>query len=223
MEVGFLYKFQSGFRPGDSTINQLIFFVHEIYEALQSGKEVPAVFLDISKAFIDKVWHAGLLCKLEALGVQPSLLQWFESYLRNQKQGQCSDWRTVNSGVPQGSVLDPLLFLIYINDITDGLASLPLIYTDDTTLFEIVDEPAVSVGRLNSDLNKISEWADKWLVTMNPVKSRNVVFSLKRNKQVNRPLFLNSKVVKDVESHTHLGLTLQSNMSWRNRIVKMYI
>ena len=192
----------------------------------QRGKEVRVVFLDISKAF-DKVWHAGLLRKLEALGVQSPLLQWFESYLRNRQQrvvieGQCSDWRTITSGVPQGSVLGPLLFLIYINDITDDLASLPLIYADDTTLFEIVDDPAVSADRLNSDLNKISVWADKWLVTMNPVKSRNVVFSLKRNKQVHPPLFLNSNIVKDAESHTHLGLTLQSSMSWRKHIVQVF-
>ena len=76
--VGFLYKFQTGFRPGDSTINQLIFLVHKIYEALEGGKELCAVFFDISKAF-DKVWRAGLLRKLEALGVQSSLIQWFES------------------------------------------------------------------------------------------------------------------------------------------------
>ena len=74
------------------------------------------------------MWHAGLLRKLEALGVQSPLFQWFDSYLRNRKpqrvviEGQCSDWRTVNSGVPQGSVLSLLLFLIYINDITDDLA-----------------------------------------------------------------------------------------------------
>ena len=103
------------------------------------------------KAF-DKVWHAGLLRTLEALGVQSPLFQWFENYLRNRKQrvvieGQCSDWRTVNFGVPQGSVLGPLLFLIYINDITDDLASLPLIYADDTTLLEIVDDPAVYARR----------------------------------------------------------------------------
>ena len=79
-------------------------------------------------------------------------------------------------------MLGPLLFLISINDIPGDLASLPLIYADDTTLIEIVDDPAVSAGRLNPDLNKIALWADKWLVTMNPVKTRNV-FSLKRNKQ----------------------------------------
>ena len=75
---------------------------------------------------------------------------------------------------------------------------------------------------LKSGDHKISEWTDKWLVTMNPVKSRNVVCSLKRNKQDHPPLLLDTKVVKDVECHTHLGLTLQSNMSGRNHIVKMY-
>ena len=176
MEIGFLYKFQSGFRPGDSTINQLIFLVHKIYEALEGSKEVQLLFIDISKAF-DKVWHAGLLHKWDALGAQLPLFQWFKSYLHNQKQhvvieGQCSDWRTVHSGVPQGSVLGLLLFLIYINDNTDDLVSLPLIYADDTSLLEIVDDPAVSADRLtcNSDLKKIAVWADKWLVTIKPVK-----------------------------------------------------
>ena len=127
------------------------------------------------------MWRAGLLRKVDALGVQSLLLQWFESYFCNQKQrlvteGQCSDWQAIKPGVPQGSVLGPLLFLIYINDITDDLASFPLIYADDSALLEIVHDPTVSAGRLNSDLNKIAVWADKWLVTMNPVKTRNVVF-----------------------------------------------
>ena len=118
-------------------------------------------------------------------------------------------------------MLGCLLFLIYINDITDDLTSLLLIYADDTTLLEIVDDPAVSAGRLTSDLNKIAVWADKWLVSINPVKTRNV-FSSKRNKQVHLPLFLNSNIVKDAESHAHLGLTLQSSMSWRKHIVQVY-
>ena len=99
-------------------------------------------------------------------------------------------------------MLGPLLFLIYINDIIDDLASLSLIYTDDTTLLEIVDNPAVSAGRLNSDLNNIAVWADKWLLTMNPVKSRNV-FSLKRNKQVHPPLF-SSKMVSLIHHWVYL-------------------
>ena len=118
LDIGFLYKYQSGFRPGDSTINQLIYIIHQIYLAFESGKEVRVVFLDISKAF-DKVWHARLLKKLEALGVRDPLLSWIESYLFNRKQrvvveGQSSEWANINAGVPQGSVLGPLLFLIYM-------------------------------------------------------------------------------------------------------------
>ena len=115
LEIKFLTPFQSGFRPGDSTTNQLILISHKIYEALEQGKEVRMVFLDISKAF-DKVWHRGLLLKLERLGVRDPLLKWFRSYLIGRKQrviidGQSSDWRQIEAGLPQGSVLGPLLFL----------------------------------------------------------------------------------------------------------------
>ena len=85
LEIQFLNRFQSGFRPGDSTVNQLILIVHKIYEALESGKEVRMVFLDISKAF-DKVWHRGLIYNLELLGVEDPLLKWFKSYLFGRKQ-----------------------------------------------------------------------------------------------------------------------------------------
>ena len=82
--------------------------------------------------------------------------------------------------------------------------------------------PAVSAGCLNSDLNKIAMRSDKWSITMNPVKSRKVVFSLKGNKTVHSPLILDSNVVKDAESLSHLGLTLQSSTSWRNHIAQEY-
>ena len=186
--------FGSGFRPGNSTINQLIYIIHQIYLAFESGKEVRVVFLDISKAF-DKVWHAGLLKKLEALGVRDPLLSWIESYLFNRKQrvvveGQSSEWANINAGVPQGSVLGPLVFLIYINDLTDKLISNPFIYADDTMLFEVVENADVSAANLNDDLNRISHWSSKWLVTMNPSKCRSLVFSLKRSSQTSSPFFI---------------------------------
>ena len=105
LEIRFLNDFQAGFRPRDSTVTQLTYIVHKIYEALEMGKKVRMVFLDFGKAF-DKVWHKGLLYKLRSLGVKGPLLSWFCSYLSDRKQrvvieGQCSSCLSVESGVPQ--------------------------------------------------------------------------------------------------------------------------
>lgn len=109
------------------------------------SQEVRAVFLDICKAF-DKVWHKGLIFKLKQNGISGNLLHFFENYLRNRKQrfalnGTFSDYASIDSGVPKGSVLGPLLFLIYINDLEKGIKSKINFFADDTMLFPLLRIP----------------------------------------------------------------------------------
>jgi hypothetical protein len=120
-----LSNFHTGFTPGHSTTNQLTYLYEFISKALDNGKEIRAVFCDISKAF-DKVWHRGIIHKLSHLWINSNLLNWFKSYLENRKQrvvinGYKSDGKFILAGVPQGSVFGPLLFIIYINDIASTL------------------------------------------------------------------------------------------------------
>ena len=154
---------QSGFLPGDSSIAQLLSIIHEIQTAFDNNPtvDVRGIFLDISKAF-DKVWHDGLVFKLKSYGVEVELLSLLKNYLQNREQrvvlnGQTSGWRKINSGVPQGSVLGPLLFLIYINDLSDGIISICKIFADDTSLYSKVLDKNKSVTELNTDLENISQ------------------------------------------------------------------
>ena len=133
-----LSSLQSGFIPGDSTVNQLTYLYNVFCQALDLGKEVRAVFCDISKAF-DRVWHAGLLLKLQAAGVSDKVLAWFKSYLFDRRQrvvipGATSDWTFIQAGVSQRSILGPLLFLVYINDIVIDIGSNISLFADDTSL-----------------------------------------------------------------------------------------
>ena len=130
---------QSSFKPGDSCINQLLSITHNIYKSFDDGYEVRGVFLDISKAF-DKVWHYGLIFKLQENGISGNHLKVLKYFLTNKKQsvvlnGQSSSWTNVKAAVPEGSILGPLLFLIYINDLADGLSSNTKLFADDTSLF----------------------------------------------------------------------------------------
>ena len=136
---------QSGFVSGDSTVNQLVDIYNTFCKALDEGKEVRAVFCDISKDF-DRVWHKGLLFKLRKTGINGELLDWLSNYLTNRKQrvvipGAISKWAFIKAGVPQGSILGPLLFLLYINDIVIDIHANIRLFADDTCLYMIVDNP----------------------------------------------------------------------------------
>ena len=129
-------------------------------------------FLGISKSF-DKVWHEGLLYKLESIGISGNLLNLFRSFLNDRCQrvvinDQHSYWAPILAGVPQGSILRPLLFLIYINDLPDNLNSLVEFFDDDSSLFSTLHDPTISAKILNDDLSRISEWAHRWKMFFNP-------------------------------------------------------
>ena len=151
---------QSGFKPGDSCINQLLSIIHDIYKSFDCGYEVRGVFLDISKAF-DKVWHDGIIFKLEQNGISGKLHKLLHDFLVNRKQrvvlnGQVSSWSNVKAGVPQGSILGPLLFLIYINDLPKSLSSNAKLFAGDTSLFSVIHDISTTRNELNDDLVKIS-------------------------------------------------------------------
>ena len=159
----FITSRQSGFVPGDSTVNQVTSIYNNICKALDDGLEFRVVFCDISKAF-DKVWHKGLLLRRAEIGGK--LLNWFSDYLSNRVQrvvlpGGVSSLCHVQAGVPQGSILGPLLFLIYINDIVDYIRANINLFADDTSLSVVVSDPANAGTILQSDINKISQWAQK--------------------------------------------------------------
>ena len=213
---------QSGFRAGDSCINQLVSITHDIFHSFDANPslEVRGVFLDISKAF-DRVWHKGILFKLELNGVSGKVLKLIESFLENRYQrvilnGQCSSWETIKAGVPQGSILGPLLFLIYI-DISNGLESNVKLFADDTSIFSIVFDPSLSANKLNNDLKKIQQWAFQWKMIFNPDPSKQaqeVVFSKKRNQPNHPDLYFNESKVKRVSAQKHLGLVLDEKLNF---------
>ena len=216
---------QSGFRPGDSCINQLLSITHDIYKSFDNGFEVRGVFLDISKAF-DKVWHDGVLFKLQQNGISGNLLKVLTNFLSNRKQrvvlnGQNSVWTNIEAGVPQGSILGPLLFLIYINDLSDNLASNPKLFADDTSLFSVVENVNVSSRNLNNDLQKITDWAHQWKMNFNPdptKQAQEVVFSRKTHKQDHPTIFFNQVPVLQVNSQKHLGLILDTQLSFKEHL-----
>ena len=192
-------------------------------EALDKKKEVCVVFCDISKAF-DCVWHNGLLFKLRSMGIKGDLLAWFEDYLHIRKQrvilnGISSEWGNIKAGVPQGSVLGPLLFLIYIKDLASTVHSHIRLFADDTSIFIDIDKNiAESADILNADLKAMSEWAKRWLITFSPPKTESLLLSWKTHKRDHPPLVMDNTNITEVESHRHLGLTFSHNLLWSDHI-----
>ena len=199
-ENSLIYKNQSGFLPGHSTVYQLIDIYNQICKAFDDKKSTCMVFCDISKAF-DRVWHKGLIHKLRQYGFCENLLEWTTSYLEGRSQKVFvntvySEESSINAGVPQGSVLGPLLFLLYVNDIADSLNSVTRLFADDSSLAISSNDIEYIQLTMNQDLNTITNWARQWLVQFNPSKTEVLYCSLRQNNDVRSSLFFSEYATK---------------------------
>ena len=186
--------------------------------------EVRGVFLDLYKAS-DTGWHDGLVYKLKSNGTEGNLSILIKSVLKNRCQrvvlhGQSSVWKLVTTGVPQGSVLGPLFFLININDLPLGLTTNVKLFADDTSLFSVVKNASVSASRLNNDLVKIQDWAFNWKMLLNPdptKQAKEVIFSKKKKKKnlgTHPSLFFNNSLNEQDTTQKHLDLMLDHKFTF---------
>jgi ribonuclease P/MRP protein subunit RPP40 len=217
IENNIITERQAAYLKGDSTTQQLLYIIHKIKSSWTQGNITQGVFLDVSAAF-DKCWHLGLLAKLKQISVEDQFYDILTSYLTNRKQcvvvdGCKSDMKDIEAGVPQGSRLGPLLWILYAQDIIENLESEVLLFADDTCLFVSAKDPAETSAILNRDLSRISDWASTWKVTFNPGKSKDMIFS---NKYLlnSPPLIFNGTFVERVQDHKHLGVYLSSSLDW---------
>jgi len=218
-----LYDYQFGFREKHSTVMAVIEIVDNIREELDKGNSVIGVYLDLSKAF-DTVNHQILLNKLDYYGIRGQSLKWLSSYLVNRQQvtfvnSTYSCPLTVNTGVPQGSVLGPLLFLIYMNDISKTVTNSKLrLFADDSNLFVSGSSVEQIVNDSNIMLTRLFEWFQANELTLNVDKTCFTLFTNKKNVRLKEKLIIDGKVIHRVSSTKYLGLFLDENLSWTSHI-----
>ena len=212
---------QSGFRPGDSCVNQLLAITHEIYKSF----EVRGVFFDISKAF-DKIWDEGLLLKLNQNGISGNLWKLLRDCLSCRKErvvlkGQHLSWDNVTAGVRQDSSLGSLLFLIYMNDLSNDLSSNCKLFADDASLFSVVNNIHTRATTLSQDLNAVTNWAFQLKMIFNPDLSKQaqeVIFSRKIKKLLHPTLLFNNIPLSNGLFQKHLGLILDIKLNFSEHI-----
>ena len=223
-EHAILCENQFGFRKGYSTLYALIEIIEKIKHSVDQGKFGCGIFIDLKKAF-DTVNHEILLSKLEHYGIRGPLLSWFGSYLTNRKQfvfcnGVQSNTKTITCGVPQGSVLGPLLFLIYINDLPNISDKLQFfLFADDTNIY-YDDKNLKSLEKtMNKELRKLSLWLNLNRLALNISKTNFVIFRSQQKKlDHNVTLILNRKAIEQKKYVKYLGLLVDEHLSWGEHI-----
>ena len=219
-----LYKYQFGFRKNHSTSMALMTIVDKISEALQNKQFVLGVFLDLSKAF-DTVDNEILCQKLQYYGIRGLANDWIKSYLSNRSQyvyynNTSSTKLSITCGVHQGSILGPLLFLLYINDIanvSDIIFS--LLFADDTSVFIQGDQLDDIANKMNIELKKLVAWLNTNKLSLNIDKTQYMIFST-YNRKLIKPtkLEINDNAIKQVSSTTFIGVTIDNKLNWAEHI-----
>ena len=211
---------QHGFLQNRSCLTNLLTYIEGVSKSVDEGHNVQAVYLDFSKAF-DKVPHRRLLKKVEASGICPTITKWIKNWLTGRKQrvvvrGTESRWRPVTSGVPQGSVLGPILFLIYINDLEENVSSKVLKFADDTKIYRSMQSHQDQL-MLQQDINTITDWSQKWQMEFNKEKCH--LLSIGRS-QNSTPYTMESTVLSFSTAERDLGVVVQQNLDWSQHIGK---
>ena len=198
---------QHGFRSRRSCLTQLLEYFSDIHNSLDESAPVDSIYLDCAKAF-DTVPHKRLLAKVRALGIRGKVYKWIKAFLTGRSQqvvigGVLSDPLEVWSGVPQGSVLGPILFLIFINDLLDNISSHGKLFADDSKIYRQV-KSREDANILQEDLLKLQEWSRKWLLQFNEGKCKVMHFgkkNLKFDYQLNENVLEKSILEKDLGIH----------------------
>ncbi len=213
---------QHGFRSKRSCETQLIEFIHELHSNLEKNTSVDIVVMDFAKAF-DKVAHEKLLYKLDYYGVQGRTLAWVADFLRHRSQrvvveGISSDSSQVLSGVPQGSVLGPILFLAYINDLPSYVSSPVRLFADDTIMYRPIKNND-DVKTLQQDLENLDKWGNIWQMEFHPSKCEVMRVCKSRNKKLPTPSYLLQNHRLEVVDHIkYLGITIFQDLNWAKHI-----
>ena len=227
---GLLDKLQSAYKPQHSTITALLNVTDDIYEALENSELTFLVLLDYSKAF-DCANHRLILAKLKAAGFCNEALSWINSYLTGRSQKVVtgtkeSGWEAIVNGVPQGSVLGPLLFTVLVSDIKDVIKRGRYhLYADDTQLYYNckVEDANETIDKINSDLNNITNFSKKNCLKLNAGKSKYIIIgsrpNLKKLKQTNlKAISINNEVIEREHEVKNLGVVFDETLSWARHV-----
>ena len=215
-------QYQHGFREKHSCETQLLTTVEEISRSLDKKHQTDLLILDFAKAF-DTVAHQRLINKLDFYGIRGKTKDWIENWLTERHQtvvidGKSSRAVRVKSGVPQGTVLGPLLFTLFINDIGDNVTSKIRLFADDCLLYNTVSSKADS-DKLQEDLDKVVSWAETWQMRFNPIKCYHLQITRKKKPYCSKYTMMGVDLSK-VESQTYLGVELTHDLSWNEHIKK---